>query len=384
MPRSLRPLLAALLVLPPWSIALAGESGKAPAGLQARLAAGLLATLAKTETAANVVVSPATFAAALNTLALGASEADRAAITAPLGLGLSSEGKAPAHVGPGASITMAVRLVFDKDLPLAPQAGALLDRHGIDHGVTDLDGPSSVDQINGWVAEKTKGAIRSIVDSPPGGGFVSLGAIHFKASWQSSFLKPSSPAAFRRADGSAVQVPMMHLTAADRLFRADQRFAAVELAYADPAYRMIVVASRDHAGIAPTDLPALAPWLAGEGFEVRRGEVSLPRFAIKDGHDLIDALRGTGLSPERLKLATYPGFTPERIHLDRILQKTAIEVDEDGTEAAAATAAIAERSIEANFVSVTADSRFAFALRDARTGLVLVAGLVGDPLSSGH
>ncbi|MGO8396713.1 serpin family protein, partial [Rhizobium ruizarguesonis] len=59
--------------------------------------------------------------------------------------------------------------------------------------------------------------------------------------------------------------------------------------------------------------------------------------------------------------------------LSRVLQKTMIKVDENGTEAAASTSVITERSIDPNLVRVVSDARFAFALRDTRSGLLLAA-----------
>lgn len=385
-------LLAVLAVLLGPARAPAGEPAGAGgvAKAQGRLAAGLLAEIRSHEAAPNVLVSPATLAAALGGIALGASQSGRAAIAEGLGVGALEEGPGAAVAAirqaagsPGAPMTVALRIVFDDALALLPEAGAMLDRQGIDHATADLDGAYAVGEINGWVSEKTKGAIPSILDSPPGGGFVSLGALHFKALWKAPF-EPRSPAApFRRADGSTIQVPTMHLALSAQRFRKDARFAAVDLAYTDENYRMILVVAREAGGIGAADLPAIAPWLAGEGFGEAKGEVFLPRFALKDGRDVVGALAGVGLPPERLKLTAFPGFTRERVHIERILQKTAIEVDETGTEAAAATAVIAERSIDTGFVGVVADAPFAFALRDRRTGLILAAGLVGDPSSAG-
>jgi serpin B len=90
------------------------------------------------------------------------------------------------------------------------------------------------------------------------------------------------------------------------------------------------------------------------------------------------------VAPEKAKDAGFPGFTKENIRLSRVLQKTMIKVDENGTEAAASTAVITERSIDPKLVRVVADARFAFALRDTRSGLLLAVGLIGDPLLAGE
>ena len=147
---------------------------------------------------------------------------------------------------------------------------------------------------------------------------------------------------------------------------------------------MVVVAARSGKGVGGADLKALTSWLQGEKFEPAKGEIFLPRFSLSDGRDLMPVLNQMGLAAGKAKDAAFPGFTKENIRLSRVLQKTMIKLDENGTEAAAATAAITERSIDPKLVRVVADARFAFALRDTRTGLVLAAGLIGDPLLAGE
>lgn len=384
-------LAASLMTLAPAHAGEAGDS-KAMLSAQAGLAVELIdRTLAK-EGAANIMVSPASLAAALGLAALGASDEGKAAIAK--GLGFGSEVKGPERVldamspekppAADAPLTTAVAIVFDDKLVLVPDAISMLAGHRIKPSIEDLDGPKSVEHINGWVKDATRGAIPVILDAPPGGGFVSLGALSFKARWKTSFEKESPATPFQRPDGSTISVPMMHLAGEGQKFRFDDNFAAVDLAYTGETYSMVVVAARSGKGIASSDLKTLASWLQGDKFETAKGEIFLPRFSLNDGRDLMPALNAMGLAPEKAKDAAFPGFTKENISLSRVLQKTMIKVDENGTEAAAATAAITERSIDPKLVRVVADARFAFALRDTKTGLLLVAGLIGDPLLAGE
>ncbi|ANP90629.1 serpin family protein [Rhizobium leguminosarum] len=393
MPKSilLAGLAASLMTLAP---AHAGNSGdsKAMLAAQAELAAELIdRTLAK-EGAANIMVSPASLAAALGLAALGASEQGKASIAK--GLGFGGEVKGPETVldamyqekpaAADAPLTTAVAIVFDDKLVLVPDALSMLAGHRIKPSIEDLDGPKSVEHINGWVKQATRGAIPVILDAPPGGGFVSLGALSFKARWKTSFDRESPASPFQRPDGSTISVPMMHLAGDGQKFRSDEKFTAVDLAYAGESYSMVVVAARSGKGVGGADLKALTSWLQGEKFEAAKGEIFLPRFSLNDGRDLMPILNAMGVAPEKAKDAGFPGFTKENISLARVLQKTMIKVDENGTEAAAATAVITERSIDPKLVRVVADARFAFALRDTRTGLLLAAGLVGDPLLAGE
>ncbi|MBY3512399.1 serpin family protein [Rhizobium laguerreae] len=390
MPKStlLAGLAASLMALAP---AHAGDS-KAMLTAQAGLAAELIdRTLAK-EGAANIMVSPASLAAALGLAALGASDQGKASIAKGLGFGGEVKGPEMAldAMTPGkpaaadAPLATAVAIVFDDKLVLVPDALSLLAGHRIKPSIEDLDGPKSVEHINGWVSQATRGAIPVILDAPPGGGFVSLGALSFKARWKTSFDRESPASPFQRPDGSTISVPMMHLAGDGQRFRSDEKFTAVDLAYAGESYSMVVVAARSSKGVGGSDLKALTSWLQGEKFEAAKGEIFLPRFSLNDGRDLMPILNAMGVAPEKAKDAGFPGFTKENVSLARVLQKTMIKVDENGTQAAAATAVITERSIDPKLVRVVADARFAFALRDTKTGLLLAAGLIGDPLLAGE
>ncbi|MBY5786267.1 serpin family protein [Rhizobium leguminosarum] len=390
MPKStlLAGLAASLMALAP---AHAGDS-KAMLAAQAGLAAELIdRTLAK-EGAANIMVSPASLTAALGLASLGASDQGKASIAK--GLGFGGEVKGPEAVldamyqekpaAADAPLTTAVAIVFDDKLVLVPDALSMLAGHRVKPSIEDLDGQKSVEHINGWVKQATRGAIPVILDAPPGGGFVSLGALSFKARWKTSFDRESPASPFQRPDGSTISVPMMHLAGDGQRFRFDEKFTAVDLAYAGESYSMVVVAARSGKGVGGADLKALTSWLQGEKFEAAKGEIFLPRFSLNDGRDLMPVLNAMGVAPEKAKDAAFPGFTKENISLARVLQKTMIKVDENGTEAAAATAVITERSIDPKLVRVVADARFAFALRDTKTGLLLAAGLIGDPLLAGE
>ncbi|MBX4926601.1 serpin family protein [Rhizobium binae] len=384
-------LAASLMALAP---AHAGDASDTRAVLaaQAGLAVDLIdRTLAK-EGAANIMVSPASLAAALGVASLGASDAGKAAIARGLGFGDSVKGpeKVLDEMNPktppaaDAPLASGVAIVFGDKLALVPDALPMLAGHRIKPSIEDLDQQQSVEHINGWVRQATRDAIPAILETPPGGGFISLGAISFKARWKTAFEAESPAAPFRRPDGSTVSVPMMHLAGDGQKFRVDDRFAAVDLAYAGETYRMVVIAARSEKGVGGADLKTLASWLQGDKFEPAKGEIFLPRFSLNDGRDLMPTLHAMGLSPEKASDAAFPGFTTENIRLSRVLQKTMIKVDENGTEAAAATATVTERSIDPKLVRVSADARFAFALRDTKTGLFLAAGLIGDPLLAGE
>ncbi|MBB6487058.1 serpin family protein [Rhizobium lusitanum] len=350
---------------------------------QASLAVGLIEHSIESANSANITVSPATLAAALALASLGATEQGKAAIDQCLGFSGALQGTEDILTAittktsaADPSLRAAVTIVFDSKLALLPGAAGILSSHRVHPAIADLDSPAAVKMINNWVKETTRGAIPTILDAPPtGGGFVSLGALAFKKQWKTAFELDGSPASFKRPDGSSVSVPTMHLADSEQKFRVDDRFAAVDLAYEGDVYRMVIIADRAGNGIVPGDLKALGSWLTGQDFQTGKGEVKLPKFSSNEGRDLMPVLNAMGLAPE----GGFPGFTKDSVKFARIVQKTMIKVDENGTEAASATAAIAERSADLDATHVIADARFLFALRDTKTGLLLAAGLIGDP-----
>jgi len=110
-----------------------------------------------------------------------------------------------------------------------------------------------------------------------------------------------------------------------------------------------------------------------------RGELALPRFDLSSQEELTAVVDGLGLRAARLSPGALAGFSPDRGTISRLVQRIELRVEEEGTEAAAATAAIVERGGTEQYVRMVVDKPFIFALRDTRRGLVLVAGYVGRP-----
>lgn len=377
-------LLPIVLVSKP-SGALAGSGDMAAA--QARLALGLLDRSDGKGELANAVVSPLSAAAALGVAAIGASPDVSSAIAATLGLKGNPKGPAglvdearqsfdPAASGPA---RLALHIVFDETMALRAQGRDLLAGHGIKPATDRLTTMASVDAINRWVSEATSGVIPTILSQPPGEGFVALAALHFKGRWKTVFGKPEA-SDFRSAAGTTVKVPMMSLSSRTGRFRVSDAYAAAELPYQDDAYRMVVVTGRSDKGLTAADLPALAGWMAGEGFGEAEGLVKIPTFTLEDGGDITDPLDKLGLDVARKVKMGFPAFSDQPVAIAHVIQKTTVSVDEVGTEAAAATAVVGVRSAgNSSYIHVDARAPFVFCLRHVRTGLILAAGIVADP-----
>lgn len=179
---------------------------------------------------------------------------------------------------------------------------------------------------------------------------------------------------------------MMRLTQGTRAFRreriavhrGEREFTAVDLPFADERFSLVVVTAAGRP-LAAREFAAVAAWLSGAGFEQQAGELSLPRFSAAGREDLLKAVDALGLQEARRSPDALAAFG-DGVRLSQVIQRTVIEVDEEGAEAAAATAIAGTRALVAGDVlRMVVDRPFVYALRDCTTGLILVAGYVGRP-----
>ena len=367
---------------------------------QAKLAFGLVRRLEQANSGAenNIVVSPASIAAVLALLDLGADNRLRTAVHRTLGFDRKSLRSAADELdglrttiarltaadGKNGPLTVANTIVFDP--AAAPYRLALMGLRaaGADVRVEDLSKRDTLQRINEWVAARTKGLIPTILDDAPlNGGLVALNALHFKDRWHIPFdPDATAPAPFHMLDGRTIEVPMMHHHEPGKfLFRQDQRFVAIDLPYENAGFSIAIITTKDKPA-RPREFARVAGWLGGDGFSEAEGELVLPRFSLSGSAELLAALDALGLRRGRLSATAFHGLSPAPQTIARIVQRTELRIDESGTEAAAATSVTTTRSMPIDYVKMVVDKPFVFALRDRETGLILMSGYVGR-LSSG-
>jgi serpin B len=243
-------------------------------------------------------------------------------------------------------------------------------------------------EINRVIAETTAGKITGLL---PAGAIdrrtrlVLTSAIYLKAAWADRFPKAATEDAPFYPDGPdrpGLTVPMMHGTAARMYVRGDG-YQAVVLPYRGSTLAMAVVLPDGP----PTTLrPAItAGGLRGLLAGTSRYQVtlSLPRFRVEAAFDLVPVLRRLGVTTAFSREADFSGITAaERLLIGAVAHKAYVDVDEQGTEAAAATA-IAFRPSAAfrapPAVTMVVDQPFLFAIIHTPTGLPLFAGQVSHP-----
>jgi serine protease inhibitor len=249
-------------------------------------------------------------------------------------------------------------------------------------------GPEALTRINGWVDDATEGRIPRLLESiAPDEVLFLINAIYFKGDWRTAFDPRSThEGPFHAANGQDLAASLMTLK--DELRYAETAdWQAVDLLYGNGAFAMTVLLPA--AGQTPARLVAeLSPerWTElTERFQERLVTLTLPRFRVESGRKLSADLSALGMGiafDERAAdFSRIADVAPDRLYISRVDQKTFIEVNEEGTEAAAATAVgVGVTSVPLESV-MRVDRPFVFAIRERFSGAVLFLGVmntVGD------
>jgi len=241
-------------------------------------------------------------------------------------------------------------------------------------------------EINSWVSDQTED---KIIDLIPEGvldantRMALVNAIYFKADWLHPFEADSTrDAAFHLLDGWDVTVPMMNQGAVIP-YAQDDGWQAVELPYQGETAAMdIIVPDEGHFEEVESSLNYGTVSGILESLQPSSVQLALPKFKFEREFGLANQLATLGMTdafdPDK---ADFSGMTEkDDLYISEILHKAFVAVDEKGTEAAAATAAIVAATGAPVFdVNLTIDRPFIFLIRDLPTGQVLFIGRVLDP-----
>lgn len=356
--------------------------------VQADLGLRLLVALAgETKTGSSVQASPASLTAVFSYLHLGADPIMKGAIAKMLGF-KPEEGEAAitgfrqsAKTLIGASpekgpLAFAYGMFVKSPGMLKPGASDLLASEGMGTSVADISTDEGVAIVNKWVADHTADLIPKLLPGRfPDAILTAVNALYFKDKWVVPFdPKKTKRAPFHLVDGKTADVDMMSLHKKFAV-RENDRFVAVKLPYKTPGFSLVVVTTRDE----PTpmvEFAGIADWLVGTDFQEQDVNLSFPRFNIDTNFNLFPILAKAGLGEGFQSPDPFPLLFSGRI--SAVIQGCVIKVDEEGTEAAAATAVVVTKSmsyaVEARF-----DKPFVYALRDERQGMILLTGYVANP-----
>lgn len=253
---------------------------------------------------------------------------------------------------------------------------------------TELDFSNPVEAakvINDWVELHTNGKIKDLVPAEKITDVTMLiltNAIYFNADWQHPFNSSlTADREFYIGPNITIQVPMMHMDASDVLYNYTETdtLQMIELPYAGGNVSMLILLPKD-SGLAGLEqdltLEQLNEWK--ESLQPKEVYIYLPRFTLETSYTLNDYLKQMGMTDAFSDMADFSGITGYKgLFIDSVLHKAFIEVNEEGTEAAAATAIIVTISIKPIF---NADHPFLFIIQHRETGNILFMGKIVNPL----
>jgi serpin B len=251
----------------------------------------------------------------------------------------------------------------------------------------DFSDPASISTINKWASDNTNDKIPEIIDQIPDNAIMYLiNAIYFKGQWLYQFDESATAERpFQLQDGTEIQVPMMRQEASLKYFNGSD-FQAVELPYGDGEFSMVVLMPHQVEQIDKSldNLSADAWYQMIEEFSSPRNvNLHLPKFNFEYENTLNDELINAGMGIAFGSGADFTGIYPNsRIAITRVIHKSFIEVNEEGTEAAAATAVeVGYTSVDPNQpVPFIVDRPFALIIKENSTGAILFMGKIVNPL----
>ena len=249
----------------------------------------------------------------------------------------------------------------------------------------DFFSPSATATINGWCARKTNNKIKEIVKQVDPTTFMYLiNAVYFKGAWTTRFEKKNTRSGdFRRADGSTQTVQMMNLMDTFR-YASSNVCDYLEMDYGNHAFSMVIMLPKD--GKTTRDVIATMDgkkWAdAIQSLTLKEIRVLLPRFKAECEYPMHEhILPDMGMKlPFNSELADLSGIADigafGRLFISSVIHKTFVQVDEEGTEAAAVTSIDIVGSNESSFFIV--DRPFLFVIREKSTGVILFIGEIGE------
>ncbi len=353
----------------------------------------LLAQTRQSVPGRNVFLSPAGLAFALSMAANGAQGETLRQILATL----QQEAGAPdlnqanqallehlSKLGPKIKLEIANSLWTARDAKIKP---SFLDvsRQFYQAEVASVDfrNPATAQKINAWCSDHTHGKIPKMVEPPlHENRLIILDAIYFKGDWTVPFDKKlTRDLPFTLGNGQTVTHPRMGRTG-DFAYYEDDAFQAVRLPYAGRDVSMYVFLPKKSLDefLQTLTMGNWEQWITQ--LHSTKGTVELPRFKLENDYDLKSALAALGMPAAFTRQANFHGISDEPLYIGWVKQKTYVDVNEEGTEAAAVTGigmrAMAARREEPPFRMVV-DRPFFLAIRENQSGAFLFLGVIVDP-----
>ena len=354
----------------------------------------LFNTLSKQQPNQNIFISPTSVAIALSMTYNGVSGETKQEMTKVLEL----TGMTPQEINaanqnlqnslqkndPKIQVSIANSLWAKQGFSLKPEF-LQINQQYYQANVTELDfiNPQAPSIINNWVSQKTQGKIDKIVTKiNPDTLLFLINAIYFKGNWETPFDKSKTAnKTFYLTARRSKQHPIMSQRGSYLCYETDT-FQAVSLSYGEKgALRMYIFLPNSNTNLA-TFSQHLTPknwdkWM--QEFRKINGIIEIPRFKIEYEVELKSTLKALGMAEFfNISKADFSAMTDDNVAVDSVKHKTFVEVNEEGTEAAAVTSMM-PRSAARSFFQMNVNRPFFCAIRDHSTGTILFMGTIVDP-----
>jgi serine protease inhibitor len=344
----------------------------------------------------NILISPASVEIALGMTYAGASGETAEAMGRVLGVNGSSReaalkelgglGATLENPGPGVTLKVANAAWIDDSIHLNKKFSAdLAETFKTKLETVRFQDSTTISRINDWVSNATEGKISRLLEYPPSPPMFLANAVYFHAPWQAPFRKESTQEQpFYPADGSNLTVRMMQQKGLFP-YAKGPGFEVVALPYVDNRFAMYCFLPDKGVDPLVAELKNTSWSVVSRTLHPMQGSVALPKFKVEYSEELKEALSNLGLGiafdPERAQFTRMVDGLP-RLYIGGVLHKTFLEVDEEGSTAAAVTgiqmmtSAMVRPKEGFNLVF---NRPFVVAIVDQKSGTILFLGIIGKP-----
>jgi serpin B len=263
---------------------------------------------------------------------------------------------------------------------------AMKEYYDAEIAALDFKSPESVNAINSWVNNKTNGLIEKLIESIPADAVMYLiNAIYFKADWKYKFdEKATKEGPFYLENGSEIKTLLMHSDEVTLNYHKNTFSEVIDIPYGNGQYSMTILLPSEGKNtkdiLEVLDDNALQEWINNTiSTEV---ELVMPKFKIEYKALLNEALSNMGMEIAFTDRADFTRLFVENygLMISRVIHKAVIEVNEEGTEAAAVTGVeVSLTSLPPEKLMLTINRPFLFFIREQHSGSILFAGKLVDP-----
>lgn len=288
------------------------------------------------------------------------------------------------QLDPNTSLQIANSIWYSQSISILPQfLQTNSNYYNANIQSLDFSNPASINTINNWVNTQTKGKILTIINQiPPGEVMYLINAIYFKSTWANRFdVAQTNKQTFYLADNTPVQTDFMNGRVSYNAYN-DSTVSVFELPYANNKYSMVIVVpvrGKSVTTLAETiDQVKWQQWMSK--LSPTTQQLSIPKFSFSYNILLNSALITLGMGNAFTNAADFSNISAAGgLQITAVNHKTFIEVDENGTTAAAVTSVgIGTTAILAPIIN----RPFIFAIREMSSGLILFTGIVNNPLNN--